>query len=290
MAPLRLLLLLLLALVLNLFRVDGFFVGTGKGRFGGQRLVTGARSKRDWGPPVASAVRLSATQPDEPLGGLRPRGRLLHLFPASKRPALAASVLLATCLSLNTLQPSRVQAADPSFSTAVLAASSPAPPSALGPYQAKLDELVNRLGRLEFRMDESDISRKQEAAEAAKERKQEAAKAAKERKQEAAEAEKRSDAKMAAMEKRSDAKMAAMEKRSDAKMAAMEKIRKQDAAEAEKRSDAKMAAMEIERKKGEEKNFFVSAISATASVVSAFSAAVANNIAIQKAPDPQDKP
>ena len=93
MAPPRrllLLLLLLLALVLGLFRVDGFFVGAaGKGRFGGQR------------------VRLAASQPDEPLGGLRPRGRLLRPFPASRRPALAASVLLATCLSLNTLQPSK---------------------------------------------------------------------------------------------------------------------------------------------------------------------------------------
>jgi hypothetical protein len=73
-------------------------------------------------------------------------------------------------------------------------------------------------------------------------------------------------------------------------MAAMEKRRKQEAAEAEKRSDAKMAAMELERKKGEGRNFFVSAISAAASAVSAFSAAVANNIARQKAPDPQRKP
>ena len=258
------LLLLLLALVLNLFRVDGFFVGAaGKGRFGG-RLVTGARSKRDWGPPAASAVRLAASQPDEPLGGLRFRGRLLHPFATSKRPALAASVLLATCLSLNTLQPSSVQAADPSISTVVLAANSPAPPSALGPYQAKLDDSANRLGRLEFRMDESDKSRKAEAAEAVKERKQEAA-----------EAEKRSDAKMAAMEKTRKQEAAEAEKRSDAKMAAMEKTRKQEAAEAEKRSDAKMAAMEAERKTGGVINFFVSLTSSVGSAVSAWAAVAA---------------
>jgi hypothetical protein len=188
---------------------------------------------------------------------------------------VAASALLATCLSLNTLQSSRVQAAElPSVSTVVLVASSPASP-AQGPYQAKLDDVVNRLGRLEFRMDESDKSKKREAAEA----------------------EKRADAK----EKRSDAKMAAMEKRSDDKMAAMELLRKQEAAEAEKRSDAKMAAMEkrsdakmaameVERKKGEDRNFFVSAFSAVSSFVSAFSAAAANDISRQKAPDPQRKP
>jgi len=239
--------------------------------------VTGMRGKRGWDFLDANAARLAACRLDEPLDGLRPgSSRLLRPFPASKRPALAASALLATCLSLNTLQPSMVQAAGlPSISTVVLAASSPAYPAAQGPYQANLDDLVNRLGRLE----ESDKSQKREAAEA----------------------EKRSDDKMAAMEKRSDDKMAAMEKIRKQEAAEAAKERKQEAAEAEKRSDDKMAAMEkrsddkmaameVERKKGEERNFIVSAISAAASAASAFSAAKANEIAKKIARDPQPKP
>jgi hypothetical protein len=50
-----------------------------------------------------------------------------------------------------------------------------------------------------------------------------------------------------------------------------------------------MAAMEAERKKGEDRNFLVSAFAAAASAASSFSAAKANEIASKKAPDPQQK-